>query len=87
MKPFRSEIRNSPTRPTIKIYLSDSTLDTTIKNELENFNGVEFIELRESVGRNRADENITVFIKSEASIHQVKETLDTHLQSYFNKVA
>lgn len=87
MKPFRSEIRNSPTRPTIKIYLSDSTLDITIKNALENFNGVEFIELRESVGRNRADENITIFIKNEASIHEVKEALDTHLQSYFNTLA
>jgi predicted glycosyl hydrolase (DUF1957 family) len=85
MMPFRSEIRNSPTRPTIKIFLSDETLDEKVKTYLEHFDAIEMMELRESVGQNRVNENITVFIKEGADIREVKAAIDTDLQAYFEK--
>ena len=47
MLPFRSEIRNSPTQPTIKIFLSDESLDARIKKHLEHFKEIEDIEITE----------------------------------------
>ena len=53
MLPFRSEIRNSPTQPTIKIFLTDESLDNRIKKHLAHFKEIEEIEIGESIGRNR----------------------------------
>ena len=61
MRPYRSEIRNSPTQQTIKIFLNDQSLDTDVKSYLEGFTDIELIEIRKSVERNRVQENITVF--------------------------
>jgi hypothetical protein len=83
--PFRSEIRNSPKQQTIKIYLSDESLDTRIKNHLEHFNEIELIEIRESVDQNRADENITIFLKDDADINKMKASIDSSLWWYFEK--
>ena len=85
MKPFRSEIRNSPTQQTIKVFLSDESLDSKIKSHLEGFEEIDFIEIRESVGRNRADENITIFIKEGADINKVKASVDSRLWWYFEE--
>jgi len=73
MLTFRSEIRNSPSQPTIKIFLSDDTLVSRIKKHLEDFNKIDHIEVRESIGRNRADENITVFLKDTTDIRPSRE--------------
>lgn len=86
MLPFRSEIRNSPTCPTIKIYLSDESLDTSIKAYLDDFNGIDAIELQESIGRNRVNENITIFVKDNTDIGRLKNHIDNALDDYFQKV-
>ena len=85
MKPFRSEIRNSPTQPTIKIFLADQSLDNRIKKHLEHFDDIELIEIRQSIGRNRADENITVFLKEEVDINKMKTSIDSSLWWYFEQ--
>lgn len=85
MKPFRSEIRNSPTQPTIKVFLADESLDGKIKKHLEHFDEVELIEIRQSIGRNRADENITVFLKDDADINKMKSSIDSSLWWYFEQ--
>ena len=53
MLPFRSEIRNSPTQSTIKIFLSDESLDARIKKHLEHFSEIETIEITESISQNK----------------------------------
>ncbi|WP_298531241.1 hypothetical protein [uncultured Algibacter sp.] len=85
MLPFRSEIRNSPSRPTIKIYLSDESLVERIKKHLEHFNEIEMIELRETQGQNRVGENITVFINEDADINKMKTSIDSSLWWYFEE--
>ena len=85
MLPFRSEIRNSPTQPTIKIFLSDVSLDERIKKHLEHFKEIEDIEIRESIGQNRVDENITVFLKDNADINKMKQSIDSSLWWYFEE--
>ncbi len=85
MKPFRSEIRNSPRRPTIKIFLADESLDNRIKKHLEHFKEVELIEIRESMGQNRANENITVFLKDNIDINKMKQSIDSSLWWYFEQ--
>ena len=83
MLPFRSEIRNAPQKATIKIFLSDASLVQHIKTELQRFNEVEMIELRESVGRNRVKENITIFFKDDVDINRMKTLIDNSLANYF----
>lgn len=85
MKPFRSEIRNSPSQQTIKVFLSDESLDGKIKSHLENFKEIELIEIRESMGQNRANENLTVFLKDDVDIDKMKETIDSSLWWYFEE--
>ncbi|GAA4889392.1 hypothetical protein GCM10023311_11790 [Flaviramulus aquimarinus] len=85
MLPFRSEIRNSPTQPTIKIFLSDESLDGRIKKHLEHFNEIEMIEIRESIGQNRVGENITVFLKENIDINKMKQSIDSSLWWYFEE--
>ena len=85
MLPFRSEIRNSPTQPTIKIFLSDESLDERIKKHLEHFNDIESIEIRQSVEQNRSDENITVFLKEDVDINKMKQSIDSSLWWYFEE--
>lgn len=85
MLPFRSEIRNSPSQQTIKIFLADESLDNKIKTHLEHFNEIELIEIRESVGQNRADENITIFLKEDVDINKMKVSIESSLWWYFEK--
>ncbi len=85
MLPFRSEIRNSPTCPTIKIFLSDESLDGRIKKHLEHFKEIEMIEIRESIGQNRVNENITVFLKDNVDINKMKQSIDSSLWWYFEE--
>ena len=85
MVTFRSEIRNSPTQQTIKIFLSDESLDAKIKSHLEHFREIELIEIRKSIGRNRADENITIFLKDGADINKMKVSIDSSLWWYFEE--
>lgn len=85
MLPFRSEIRNSPSQPTIKIFLSDESLDAKIKKHLEHFEEIETIEIRESVGQNRVGENITVFLKDHVDINKMKKSIDSSLWWYFEE--
>lgn len=85
MLPFRSEIRNSPSQQTIKIFLSDESLGVKIKKHLEHFNEIEMIEISESIGQNRVGENITVFLKDDVDINKMKATIDSSLWWYFEK--
>lgn len=85
MLPFRSEIRNSPTQQTIKIFLSDESLDIRIKRHLEYFKEIERVEIAESVEQNRADENITVFLKDDTDINKMKASIDSSLWWYFEE--
>ncbi|MEW4923187.1 hypothetical protein [Algibacter sp. 2305UL17-15] len=85
MLPFRSEIRNSPAKPTIKIFLSDESLDVRIKKHLEHFKEIEEIEIRESIGQNRGNENITVFLKDDVDINKFKQSIDSSLWWYFEE--
>ncbi|MFL1010856.1 hypothetical protein [Flavisericum labens] len=85
MLPFRSEIRNSPKTPTIKIFLSDESLDERIKKHLEHFKEIESIEIRESVEQNRANENITVFLNEDVDIDKMKQAIDSSLWWYFEE--
>ena len=83
--PFRSEIRNSPNVQTIKIYLSDESLDSKIKRHLENFTEIDLIEINETVEQDRADESLTVFIKQVVDINRIKATIDSSLWWYFEE--
>ena len=83
MLAFRSEIRNSPKEQTIKIFLSDESLDAEIKSYLERFNEIKLIEIRKSVGRNRAAENITIFRKKGVDINSLQVSIDESLTRYF----
>ncbi|MDC1197387.1 hypothetical protein N8035_00905 [Algibacter sp.] len=85
MQPFRSEIRNSPTQSTIKIFLSDESLDDRIKKHLEHFNEIETIEIIESISQNRAGENITVYMKDDVDINKLKQSIDSSLWWYFEE--
>lgn len=85
MLPFRSEIRNSPSQPTIKIFLSDESLGERIKKHLEHFNEIEVIEIRETQGQNRVGENITVFLKEDVDINKMKTSIDSSLWWYFEE--
>lgn len=85
MLPFRSEIRNSPTQQTIKIFLSDESLDNEIKDYLGNFNEIELIEIRKSVERNRVKENITIFRKEGVDINSLQARIDESLNKYFSE--
>ena len=85
MQPFISEIRNSPTQSTIKIFLSDESLDDRIKKHLEHFNEIETIEIIESISQNRAGENITVYMKDDVDINKLKQSIDSSLWWYFEE--
>jgi hypothetical protein len=85
MLPFRSEIRNSPSKQTIKIFLSDESLDSKIKKHLQHFNEIDLIETRESIGQNRVGKNITVFLKDDTDITKIKSSIDSSLWWYFEE--
>jgi TusA-related sulfurtransferase len=85
MEPFRSEIRNTPNGPTIKIYLTDETLDMKIKHHLESFSEIDFIEIRETVAQNRSDEGLTIFLKDGMDINKMKSSIDSSLWWYFEE--
>lgn len=86
MLPFRTEIRNSPKEQTIKIYLSDISLDAELQGLLEKIKGVRMVEVQESLSRNRVEENVTVFRNEDISINILKEKVDAFLESYFERV-
>ena len=83
MLPFRSEIRNSPKEQTIKIYVIDISRDPAIKKMIENIDTVDFVEIQESVSRNRVGVNITVFITEGTNINLLKTEIDELLDSFF----
>ncbi|MBU3822146.1 hypothetical protein KO566_08755 [Flavobacteriaceae bacterium XHP0103] len=85
MEPFRSEIRNTPSAQTIKIYLTDESLDVKVKKHLESFLDVDFIEIRETVEQNRGDENLTIFLKDDVDINKAKASIDSSLWWYFEE--
>lgn len=85
MLPFRSEIRNSPSQPTIKVFLSDDSLVTRIKKHLDHFKEIEAIEIRETHGQNREGENITIFLKDDVDINKMKTSIDSSLWWYFEE--
>jgi len=85
MLPFRTEIRNSPKEQTLKIYMSDLSLDQTLKVLLEKKDGVRRVEIQDSISRNRVAENVTVFAKEGQSLNKLKEEIDAFLNDYFSK--
>ncbi|PQJ72877.1 hypothetical protein [Polaribacter butkevichii] len=87
MLAFRTEIRNSPREQTLKIYLSDISLDHELKMLLENIKGVRIVEVQESISRNRVEENVTIFRDLKHSINSIKDKVDAFLTLYFEKSA
>ena len=85
MLPFRSEIRNSPSQATIKIFLSDESLDERIKTHLEHFKDIEAIEIRESVEQTESIENLTIFLNDGVDIRKMKQSIDSSLWWYFEE--
>ncbi|MGC1204453.1 MAG: hypothetical protein WA839_06165 [Flavobacteriaceae bacterium] len=85
MLPFRSEIRNSPSQPTIKIFLSDESLDERIKTHLEHFKDIEAIEIRESIEQTESTENLTIFLNDGVDIRKMKQSIDSSLWWYFEE--
>ena len=83
MLPFRTEIRNNPKTQTLKIYLQDINKDKECKLLLKKINGVDFIEIQNSVSRNRVKENLTVFVKEHADINRVKKLVENTLDMHF----
>ncbi len=86
MLSYRTEIRNSPKEQTLKIYLSDISLDEELQGLLENINGVRMVEVQKSVSRNRVAENLTVFRKENITINDLKTKIDGFLSSFFERV-
>ena len=84
MVAFRSEIRNSPTQQTIKVFLSDESLDNDVKHYLENFSEIELVEIRKSVERNRVSENITIFRKEGVDINSLQAKIEESLNRFFS---
>ena len=83
MVTFRSEIRNSPTQQTIKVFLSDESLDSDVKHYLESISDIELIEIRKSVERNRVSKNITIFRKEGVDINALQSKVEESLNKYF----
>ncbi|NIJ43776.1 hypothetical protein FHR24_000215 [Wenyingzhuangia heitensis] len=83
MLPFRTEIRNSPKNQTIKVYINDTTCDKECKDLLDKISGIDFIEIQESVSRNRVEENITVFVKESADVNRVQQLIENKLDQHF----
>ncbi len=83
MLPFRTEIRNNPIRQTIKVYIKDTSCDNECKELLRSIQGIDFIEIQESVSRNRVEENLTVFIKNNVDVNRIKELIENRLDSHF----
>ena len=84
LPPFRSEISNAPNEQTIKIYLSDASLDS-VKHHLQNFTEIDSIEINETVEQNRADESLTISVKDSVDINSIKASIDSSLWWYFEK--
>ena len=85
MLPFRTEIRNSPKEQTIKVYLSDISLDIELQGQLEKIKGVRMVETQSSISRNRVPENLTLFREEGTSINDIKAAVDGFLEDHFNK--
>lgn len=83
--PFRSEIRNSPTRQTIKIFLNDDSLEERVKNHLEHFTEIDLIEINETVEQNHSDANLSIYLHDMADINRMKASIDSSLWWYFEK--
>ena len=83
MLPFRTEIRNSPKKQTLKIYMKDTKCDVECKDLLQNISGIDFIEIQDSVSRNRVEENLTVFIKDDADVNRVQKLVENKLDQHF----
>jgi len=86
MLPYRTEIRNSPKEQTLKIYLSDISLDKELQNLLEKINGVRMAEVQKSLSRNRVAENLTVFREEGITINDLKIKVDSFLDNFFERV-
>jgi type III secretory pathway lipoprotein EscJ len=86
MLPFRTEIRNSPKEQTLKIYLSDISLDIELQGLLEEIEGVRMAEVQTSMSRNRGPENLTVFREDRISINDLKDKIDSFLNCFFDQV-
>ncbi|WP_010134389.1 hypothetical protein [Ochrovirga pacifica] len=83
MKYFRTEIRNSPKRQTIKVYVHDIKCDVECKELLEQLCGVDFVEIQESLSRDRVKENVTVFVKDDADVNRVQQLVENKLDEHF----
>ncbi|MGY6649495.1 hypothetical protein [Wenyingzhuangia sp. IMCC45574] len=83
MLPFRTEIRNSPKRQTLKVYVQDTKCDKECKELIKNLCGVDRVEIQESISRNRVEENLTVYVKDDADVNNVKKLVENKLDEHF----
>jgi hypothetical protein len=84
MKPFRTEIRNSPKEQTLKIYLSEVSLNEELREKLEKITGIRRVEIQKSISRNRVAENLTVYKEDREDINVVKENTAAFLSTFFD---
>ena len=83
MLPFRTEIRNSPKEQTIKVFIADTACDKECKDLLVGIDGIRDIEIRETIGRNRVEENLTIFRKEGIDINNLKRLVENKLDEHF----
>lgn len=86
MRAFRSEIRNSPSEQTIKVFLKEVVFNRKIKTYLKQVKGVKFIEIRESIERNRVSEHLTIYKHDEMNINELHDVLKQRLFNYFQPI-
>ncbi|NQX85663.1 MAG: hypothetical protein HRT67_07130 [Flavobacteriaceae bacterium] len=86
MRAFRSEIRNSPREQTIKVFLKDVVYNKNIKSYLKRVKGVKFIEIRDSIERNRISQHLTIYKQEEVNINELHDTLIRSLFIYFQPI-
>lgn len=86
MRAFRSEIRNSPREQTIKVFLKEAIFNRKIKSYLNKVKGVKFIEIRESIERNRVSEHLTIYKQESTNINDLHDALKQRLYNYFQPI-
>jgi hypothetical protein len=69
------------------VFLKEVVFNRKIKSYLKQVKGVKFIEIRESVERNRVSEHLTIYKHEEANINDLHDNLRRFLHNYFQPIA
>ncbi|MDB4297462.1 hypothetical protein N9901_01775 [Flavobacteriaceae bacterium] len=83
MLPFRTEIRNTPQEQTVKVFIAETACDKECRDLLQTIEGVREVEIRETIDRNRVEENLTVYRKEGVDINNLKKLIEYTLDQHF----